>query len=471
VARILLIDDDTDLTCFLREELEARGHVVSCLERAEEGPDQLARTPFDLVLLDNKMPGVSGIEFLETLRDCGADVPVILMTGHSTAETAILATKLRAFDYVIKPDDFQTLARDLQPLIEKALEIPRPAKEVRVSPGAPPAATELDLIGKSKPMVELFKKIGRFADLDYPVLIRGETGTGKELVAQAFHTKSRRKGKRFVALNCTAINENLLESVLFGHEKGAFTGADKLHKGKIEIADGGTLFLDEIGDMPSNLQVKLLRVLERQEVERIGSNEPVKVNVRLVSATHRDLEAAIQEGKFREDLYHRLTGVTIRLPPLRERLDDLPELVDYFLARAAEATSRPQPAVPPATLDQLRKYHWPGNVRELRNVILRAFGVYRGPQILPAHLEFMTNGAAKPAPGTEDEAISALRKAIDWAWDADRPNLWPLLRDLLERELLRVALTRLGGNQTQVSERLDMNRGTVIERIKKYGLK
>src|SRR5262249_26171452 len=359
--------------------------------------------------------------------------------------------------------------RDLQPVIEKALEISPPA------PAAPaPAATAgLVLVGKSKAMVEVFKRIGQFAGSSDSVLILGETGTGKELVARAFHNNSPRKAKPFVALNCPALTEGLLESELFGHEPGAFTGADKLRKGKIEYANGGTLFLDEIGDMPPNLQAKLLRVLEYQEVERVGSNEAIKVNVRLLSATHRDLETAIQAGHFRRELFHRLNRVTVRVPPLRERLDDLTELATYFLTRAAEETGRPAASVADSTWDRLREYHWPGNVRELQNVLCRAYGVCRGPQILPAHLDFPAEGGGPPSPGdsTDDEAIAAFHKAIAWAWNSDRQKLWPLLRDLLERELLKHALAKLGGNQSQVAERLDMARGTVIKRMQAYGLK
>jgi DNA-binding NtrC family response regulator len=470
VAKLLLIDDDDDLVRFLRSELEEHGHAVECPPRAEDGPGVLARGGFDLVLLDNKMPGMSGLEFLEALQRRGIDVPVILMTGYATTDTAIRAINFGAFDYVVKPDDFQTLFRELEPLVAEALAIARPVKRVQIPADAParPDSGPM-LVGKSKAMVEVYKLIGRFARGDDAVLILGETGTGKELAARAVHTNSPRKGRPFVALNCTALNENLLESELFGHEPGAFTGADKLRKGKFEYANGGTLFLDEIGDMPLHLQAKLLRVLEYQEVERVGSNEGIKVNVRVLSATHRDLDAAIHAGTFRRDLYHRLNRVTVRLPPLRERPDDFPELAAYFLARVAEGTGRAVPSVSAAALARLRAYHWPGNVRELQNVMCRAAGVCRGAEVLPAHLDF-PDEEGSPSTG-EAEALAGLGTAVRWAWHSDREKLWPMLRDMLEKELLRVALAETGGNQTRVAERLDMARGTVIKRTQEYGLK
>ena len=446
---------------------------MECLERAEQGPDRLAAERYDLVLLDNKMPGMTGIDFLSALQRRGIEIPVIVMTGESTPDTAIQATKLGAFDYVVKPGSIQELAADLEPIIRQALEITRPVKEVRVAPGVPPATDAGPVLvgGKNRRMLDVYKLIAQFADSKDPVLILGETGTGKELVARAFHTNSSRKGRPFVALNCAAIPESLLESELFGHEKGAHSQADKLRKGKIEYADGGTLFLDEIGDMPLDLQRKLLRVIEYQSVERLGGNEPIQVDVRLVSATHRDLDGFIQEGRFRRDLFHRLNRITLRLPPLRERADDLPELVAYFLARAAEATNRAKPGVAPGTLERLRTHHWPGNVRELQNVIFRAFGVCRGGQVLPCHLDFPAEAKkAGPENGSEEEALAGLHKAIEWAWNSKDPKPWPLLHDWLERELLRLALQRLNGNQTDVARWLGMGRTTVVERMKKYGL-
>jgi DNA-binding NtrC family response regulator len=476
VAKILLIDDDEDLTCFLKGALDDQGHEVQVLDRADEAPEVLAGTPFDLVLLDNKLrAGMFGIEFLEDLHRGGNKVPVILMTGDPTCDVAIRAMVLKAFDYVIKPDDFQALFRELEPIIARALEITRRPEPVPLAAEGPrPAAAEPMLQGPSKAMAKVSKLIGSFAPQDAAVLIRGETGTGKELVARALHAYSPRKDNFFVALNCAAIPENLLESELFGHEKGAFTSAVP-RKGKLEYADGGSLFLDEIGDMPLPMQAKLLRVLQDQQFERVGGNETVRVNVRFLSATNCDLETAIREGRFRRDLFFRLNPLSIQLPPLRERLDDLPALAAYFLARAVEGTGREPPALSAAALDALRAHRWPGNVRELQNVLHRAVAVGRGPEILPAHLDFAADedGAPAPAgnPSAADDGIAGLHRAILWAWESDQQKLWPLLQDLLERELLRVALAKLGGNQTRVAERLAMCRTTVIDRMKKHGLK
>jgi DNA-binding NtrC family response regulator len=474
MAAILLIDDDADLGRYLRLSLEQQGHRITCLERAERGPDMLRQEEFDLVLLDNKMPGMTGIEFLTALRQVHLGVPVILMTGHATTNTAIEAMNQGAFDYVIKPLELDQLVDELEPLIAKALEIAHPPKGRVRLPGEADAgdASASLLLGNSKAMQEVYKAVGKVAQSDAPVLIHGETGTGKELVAKAVHAYSFRQHKPFVTRNCTALNENLLDDELFGHEPGAFTGAEKLRKGVFEYAHEGTLFLDEVGDMPLALQAKLLRVLENQEVLRIGSNEPIKVNVRVLSATHRHLETAIRAGKFREDLYYRLAGVTIRLPALRERGADIPLLAEHFLARAAADTQRPTPVLHESSRDKLQGYSWPGNVRQLQHVMRRALLMCRGAPILPDDLEFVepTSEAASAVPG-EDEAIAGLHQTIRWALSSAHPNLATLLNGLLERELLRLTLAEMQGNQTQVAKRLGLARGTVIEKMRKYGLK
>jgi DNA-binding NtrC family response regulator len=462
VATILLIDDDPNLRAFLQRGLNEQGHQVQSVERAEPARRLLAEASIDLILLDNIMPGMTGIEFLGMMKQCGLRVPVILMTGEPTTDTAITATKLGAFDYVIKPLDLQELQDELEPLIREALEQFRPPLVQLQSENLSEQCPGMLLLGKSKPMLEVYKRIGRFAQSNDPVMILGETGSGKELVARAIHTNSSRRDMPFVALNCTALVETLLDDELFGHEKGAFSGADKLRKGKFEHSDGGTLFLDELGDMPFRLQAKLLRVLESQEVCRIGDNEPIKVNVRIISATHRDLEAAVAEGAFRQDLLFRLNRLTIPLPALRERGDDLELLARHFLARAAQETGVPPPALPPSTLAELRRRPWPGNVRELQNVIYRAVRLCRGTQLLPEHI---------PSPGPvppQDPAGAHLHSLIQWAWESGKPRLQTFLQERLERELLRFALEELDGNQTQVAKRLGISRNTVIQWIEKY---
>ena len=476
MPKILLIDDDADLTRYLQLELEGHGHYVHCLECAERGPEVLASEAFNLVLLDNKMPGMSGIEFLAALHQRGLGVPVILMTGHGTTDTAIQAMNLGAFDYVIKPMDYGPLSQELMPLIQKALEIAQPLNDVVRLPGEDRASgAETVLLGTSKLMQEMYKAIGKVAKSDAPVLIQGETGTGKELVAKAIHANSPRRQKPFVAMNCTALNENLLDDELFGHEPGAFTGAEKLRKGRFEYASGGTLFLDEVGDMPTVLQAKLLRVLENQEVFRIGSNEAINVDVRVLSATHRNLEAAIREGKFREDLYYRLAGVTLRLPALRERGADIWLLAEHFLGEIAKSLGQAIPTLPGKSREKLESFAWPGNVRQLQNVMRRAFLMCRGSYILPADLDFSAAGDVQNGSGnsglSENGAIAGIRQAILWGLDTEQADLATLLGDMLERELLKVALVKLDGNQAQVAKRLGIARGTVIEKIRKYGLK
>ena len=472
MARILLIDDEVDLAEALQEGLETAGHCVTYLEGAAPGPDLLAAQKFDVVLLDNRMPVMSGIEFLAVLKEREIRVPVIVMTGDADSDTAIEAVNLGAFDYLEKPDDDGALIEQLIAVIDKALKIAWPPPRVLTPEEAcPEGASRPLMIGKSRVMLELSGLIGRVAGSHAPVLILGETGTGKELVAQAVHTHSPRKNKPFVAMNCAAVAENLQEDELFGHEKDAFTDARKLRKGLFEHASGGTLFLDEIGDMPASLQAKLLRVLENQEVRRIGGNEPIRVDVRVLSATRRDLDAAIRAGTFREDLFFRLNGVTIELPPLRKRGKDLQLLTNHFLEKAAEGTGRRAPTLQPAAWDKLRVHSWPGNIRELRNVVLRAVLMCRGAQVTPDDVELRrpdSPPAGAPA-SSEEEARAGLRLAVRWAWKTGQADLWPMLESLLKRELVKHAAGELK-IKTQIAERLGLSRGTVIDLFKAYDL-
>jgi DNA-binding NtrC family response regulator len=470
MANILLIDDDEVLADFLQEDLKKHGYRVTYRDQVDRVLEELRHGSFDVVLYDFNMRPVNGNEFLEALKKHGLKLPVILMTGETTAERVIQAMNLGAFGFVPKPEMHQALFSRLEPLIVQALSLALRQPDVCLPPtnGAATLAGGVPLKGTSPKMVEVYRAIGQLASLDLPVLIRGETGTGKELVAQACHTYSPRKDKLFVALNCAALNKELLAVELFGCEPRIYTGGpqDKPRKGIFENADGGTVFLDEIGDMPPDLQPVLLRVLETQQVRRVGGYQDIKINVRVLSATNRDLEAAIQAGQFRADLFYRLGKSTIQLPPLREHMEDLPELCAHYLTEAVKKNGCPGLTLAEGTLDKLRSYHWPGNIREFRNVLEQAVAVCRGSQVLPADVDLPTSSTA-----AQDETLAGLRQAIRGAWNANEQRLWPRLRDLLERELIQFAMRELKENQTEVAERLGMARGTVNKRWHDYGIK
>jgi DNA-binding NtrC family response regulator len=471
MARILLIDDDLEFREFLRDALATGGHHVECLDRADHGPEILSQAIFDVVLLDNKLPGISGIEFLAALDERDIRAPVILMTGDPTSDTAIQAMNLGAFDYVVKPLDIDDLVAELEPLIAKAAEIVQAIKEPVRLPGDDAAGDGVKLLGNSRPMQEIYKLIGKVAASDVPVLILGETGTGKELVARAIHSYSQRQTRPFVAMNCTALNENLLDDELFGHEPRAYTGAgDKLRKGRFEHAHGGTLFLDEVGDMPLVLQAKLLRVLENREIVRIGGNEAITVDVRIVSATHCDLQSQAAEGRFREDLLFRLKGVTISLPPLRERgREDLELLAEHFLQRAANGVGRPAPGLQQGAREKLRAHGWPGNIRELQHVMRLALVTCRGPQITAGDLEF-DSAPNSPAEPQELDAAAHFARGVQAAIAVGDADLYQRLHDLWEKELIQQTLEACGGNQVHTARRLGISRNGLRSKMQAHGL-
>jgi two-component system nitrogen regulation response regulator GlnG len=466
-----LLDDDIDFSEALRDELRQLGHEVVCLEMAEDGLGLLAAAEkIDLVLLDNLMPRMSGLEFLAALRQRNLDVPVVLMTSAHNDRTAIQATNLGAFDYVLKPRGGEPILGELGPVIPEALKIRRPPERVALPrPDAQDPEEGCLIVGRSKPVREVLRRIGQLVRVDETVLILGETGTGKDLVARAIHTNSSRKTKPFVVINCTALTESLLNDELFGHEPGAFTGAEKLRKGRFEHAHGGTLFLDEVGDMPLALQATLLRVLENREVVRIGGNDPIRVDVRVLAATHRDLKNLVREGKFRQDLFYRLEGMTIHLPPLRERKEDVEILARCFLARLFGGASS-APSLAPAALEALRNHPWPGNVRQLQKVLCRAAGAVRGSVILPGDLDFGELDTPSPGAAGEEAGLAGLRHAVAWAWDSKQADIWPLLEKRLEEELLRLVVTRHEGSEVQLAKLLGMARNTLRDRLHKYGL-
>lgn len=444
VARILLIDDDAVLSGFLRSTLEDGGHHVEYLESAGGALALVSEIDYDVVLLDNRMPGLSGIELLAGLHERGISVPVILMTGDPTSDTAIQAMNLGAFDYVVKPLELDDLVSELEPLIARSQQLVQSTKDLVRLPGDTAGGEGPQLLGNSRPMQELYKLIGKVAAGAGPILILGETGTGKELVAGAIHSYSARKEKPLVTLNCS----NLTEDELFGHEAGVVPGADKLRKGWFEYAHGGTLFLNEVSDLSLSLQAKLLPILRTNEVVRAGASEPIHVDVRVLSATSRDLQEAIRAGHFREELYYWLCGVAVRVPPLRERGPDVELLARNFLARLAKSTGRRNVELAASAWDKLRAHQWPGNIWELQNVLGRAIVVAQGPQITAADIELDVPHSI------EGEMLASLRSAVSAAFKSGKPKLIELLRRTLYRELLVLALTESRGDQDKAERML-----------------
>src|SRR5688572_27882940 len=377
--KLLLIDDEADVQYSFRRIFDSPDIQLTTAASGEEGLKLIPQVKPDLVIMDVRMGGISGLETLRRLRASDAKLPVIMMTAYGTTQTAIEAMKLGAFDYLLKPFDVPKLKQ----IVTAALKASRDMKQVvSYQPALETEDYEMGIIGRSEPMQSVFKLIGQLATSDATALITGESGTGKELVARAIYHHSRRSSQPFLAINCAAIPENLLESELFGHEKGAFTGATSQRIGKFEQCHRGTIFLDEIGDMSLTTQAKILRVLQSGTFERVGGNQPIAVDVRVIAATNKPLEEAVAAKTFREDLFYRLNVVRVSLPPLRDRREDIRLLVDYFLKKNAETQKLPPKLISPEALAALEKYRWPGNVRELENIIQRAIVVTKSDVIL-----------------------------------------------------------------------------------------
>jgi two-component system, NtrC family, response regulator len=445
---LLLIDDDDSLRRVLEFGLAEAGHNVRTAASGEEGLQLLEKNSFDAVITDITMPGMSGMEVLRTIRGKDADLPVILITAYGTIESAVEAMKEGAFDYVTKP-----VSRDeLRLTIDKALKLRKLERE-----NAELRAEVTDryrfgsIVGSSEKIREVLDLAGRVAPSNATVLITGERGTGKELLAKGLHFNSPRAGGPFIAVNCAAIPETLIESELFGHAKGSFTGAVRDKAGKFELADGGTILLDEIGDLRVDLQAKILRVLQERVVDRVGDSRPVPVDVRVIASTNRDIEHEIREGRFREDLYDRINVVALRMPPLRERRDDIPLLADHFLRKF---NTDPGVVIDREAMQALLSYGWPGNVRELESVIERASVLRRAAAITRAELP---DKLLKEKGGVEDIILNLPDEGIS-------------LEDL-EKNLLVKALEKHKGNQTRAAEYLGITRPTLIYRMEKYGLK
>jgi nitrogen regulation protein NR(I) len=466
-ARILLIEDDVGAAKSLERLLRGQGYTVAVCHDGTQGFQRAREEDFDLVITDFRLPGVDGLELIRQLHALKPRLPMVLMTAFGTTETAIEATKYGAFEYLLKPFD---MAEMLQ-IVARAVAGARLMTET-VEIGAAQKPAGRAIIGTSRAMQVVYKEIGRVAATNVTVLIRGETGTGKELVARALYQYSDRAGKPFLAVNCAAIPETLLESELFGHERGAFTGADQRRIGRFEQAHGGTLFLDEIGDMTAFTQAKLLRVLQEKCIQRVGGKDDIPVDVRILAATHRDLETALQTKQFREDLYYRLTVVVIKLPPLRERADDVPALVDYFLRRLGGELHLQPAALPAEALTWLQQQHWPGNVRQLENVLREALLAARGFPISVDTLErVLAKGAASPAflpAGTAPASLEALLRQAEAGGDLD---VHAKVFEAMERELFRRAIELAQGNQAKAARWLKVSRQTLREKLQRFGLK
>ncbi len=462
-ARLLLIDDDDDFASSLLTVLETSGHLV---RRASDGTTgiQMAMTePFDLVICDIRMPGIGGMEVLQQLHAAKPRLPVILMTAFTTTERAIESMKAGAFDYLLKPFDPPEMLR----VVERALHMSFAA--ARPVPLREGEAGKAALIGRSRAMQEVFKQLGSYAATPVPVLILGETGTGKELVARALHLHSSRAAQPFVAVNCAAIPENLIESELFGHEKGSFTHAVSRRAGRFEQAQGGTLFLDEIGDIPPPVQAKLLRVLQERRVSRVGGSQEIELDVRVIAATHRDLPTMIKKGEFREDLLYRLNGAVLRLPPLRDRTDDITPLTRHFLAKVAGQLGITEPAIEREALEVLKQHRWTGNVRELENVTRTLLIEARGFPISAEMVRTLLGSppAESPAHTITELVESCLRAAQSGTLPGGALNA---AMEALEQALYASALRLAAGNQSQVAEWLGVSRVTVREKLDRYDL-
>ena len=451
-TRVLVVDDDDAHRGMLRMMLRSWGYEVDEADDGEAAVEAVRAQSYDAVLTDVRMARVDGIHALKGILAYNPALPVILMTAYSSVETAVEALRLGAFDYLIKPLDFEALRQCLQKAIEQSRcsvenrELRRQLTEAAAGP---------EILGRSPAVEELRAIIATVAPTEATVLINGESGTGKELVARALHMASERASRPLVTVNCAALAENLLESELFGHERGAFTGADKRREGRFVQADGGTLFLDEIGEMPLALQAKLLRALQQGEVQRVGSDSPITVDVRVIAATNRNLREEVEQKRFREDLFFRLNVISIEVPALRERSEDIPLLAAHFLEKFAARNRKNVKGFAPQALDMLRRYSWPGNVRELQNAVERAVILCTGDLITGPELPASVTGAAEqaaPVPETAEASLAGLSL------------------EALERRAIEDTLRQTEDNKSEAARRLGITRATLHHKLRKYGL-
>ncbi|MCU0578267.1 MAG: sigma-54 dependent transcriptional regulator [Desulfobacterota bacterium] len=450
---LLVVDDEKNYLLVLKELLVEEGYEVLTAQSVQGALEILAETDPDLVLTDMKMPGMSGLELLERVKQKDPQMPVIMMTAFGTVEKAVEAMRKGAYDYITKPFDNEILKKT----VATALTLWRVIKENRfLSEELQAKFGPSDLIGKSRAIQQVRELIQKVAATKATVLVTGESGTGKELVARALHAQSPRRDKPMISVNCSALAETLLESELFGHERGSFTGATSQRKGRFEIADGGTLFLDEVGEMAPAVQVTLLRVLQNREFERVGGNKTIKVDVRVIAASNRDLKEEVARGTFREDLYYRLNVVHVEVPPLRERREDLPLLIRYFLEKFAKELNKETPALSPEAMTALRDYPWPGNIRELENMLERAVILSSGSSIQVEDLPIQP----KPVPGAE------------WSPDQVIPPGLKLneVLEMVEKKMIVDALAKTGHVQSHAADLLGIEKNLFKYKMRKFGL-
>jgi two-component system nitrogen regulation response regulator GlnG len=506
IPNILIIDDDDDLRYSLKRVLSGRKYNVVEASSGEEGLIMAEKHSPQVILLDNRMKGMSGMEALQHLRGINPNAMIILMTAYGTTQTTIEAMKFGAFDYIMKPFDMKKILSLTDAALASSVDLDRASAAEEKAKGISQEDIEGGIIGSSAAMQTVFKMIGQVAASDVTVMVTGESGTGKELIARAIYQNSLRSQKPYIAVNCAAIPENLIESELFGHEKGSFTGATSQRIGKFELCDGGTIFLDEIGDMALSTQTKILRALQEGEIQRVGSSETIKVNVRMLAATNKPLEEMVKEKTFREDLYYRLNVVRIQLPPLRERMEDVPQLIDFVLKRLARDSKADTKSISPEALGVLTKYKWPGNVRELENLIYRSAVMAQGETILIKDLPLEVVGAVgdldklTQAPFASDSESSApMGSGVANATHSDEaqvpettvaePVVGEVVQDPFEivyqklrkeqgtnilehaeREIIACALKEAAGKQVKAAEILGMTRATLRKRIDQYDL-
>ncbi len=468
---VLIVDDDDSIRFVLQRALEQGGHRVKTARNAREGIELFQEQSFDVVFLDIFMPDANGLETLEQLQAHDPTASVIVITAHGNAQTAIGATRRRAYDYITKPFDIYEI-RTLTQRAGNAAQAVRVA-ESKAETDTVSDPTGQEMVGTSTAMQEVYKQIGRVALRDVTVLLLGESGTGKEMVAQAIHRYSDRANEPFVAVNCSAIPGTLLESELFGYVRGAFTGATGSRRGRFEQASGGTIFLDEIADLPLELQPKILRVLQTREFEPLGADVSHKVDVRVIAATNQNLEEAMEQGKFREDLYYRLNVVPIHLPPLREHKEDIPELVSHFLQQFAGSMSqtsnmgRKIPNVHPGVMTMLINYDWPGNVRELENMVKRALVMATGSVLLPEHFPSLLDAALNIQ--RTSPLLADLESRVDRYFEEGQQGvLRAEIIAQIEKPLIEMVLKRTQGNRSRAAEWLGINRNTLNSKIREY---